>query len=60
MKAATAKLLRAVIRLVEDDVRELADTVVEIDEREAAHFGFIMARVELLEDNQRHSRRVEP
>lgn len=37
MRAETAKLLRAVVRLVEDDVRDIAESVVEIDEREAAH-----------------------
>lgn len=40
MKAETARLLRAVLRLVEDDVRELADCVVEIDEREADHYAY--------------------
>lgn len=39
MRNETARLLRAVLQLVEKDVRELADTMVEIDEREAAHFA---------------------
>lgn len=38
MKAETARLLRAVLRLIEDDVSEWKDAVVEIDEREAAHW----------------------
>lgn len=37
MKRDVARLLRAVLRLVEDDVRELTETMVEIDEREAAN-----------------------
>lgn len=39
MRNETARLLRAVLRLVENDVAELQDTVVQIDEREAAHYG---------------------
>lgn len=38
MKREVAGLLRAVLRLVEEDVRELAEAVVEIDEREADHW----------------------
>lgn len=38
MKRETARLLRAVLRLIEDDLREVADSVVEIDQREAAHY----------------------
>lgn len=41
MKAETARLLRAVLRLIEDDVREIADSVVEIDERSASHHARI-------------------
>lgn len=39
MKGNTARVLRGVLRLIEDDVRELTDAVVQIDEREAKHYG---------------------
>lgn len=40
MKAETARLLRAVLRLVEDDVRDLSECVAEIDDREADHHAY--------------------
>lgn len=68
MKAETARLLRAVLRLVEDDVRELAECVAEVDSREAEHYreriaiGFALERrVAALErtfGTDNHSRRV--
>ena len=39
MKRSTARLLRGVLRLMEDDLRDVADSVVEVDEREAKHYG---------------------
>lgn len=56
MKRETARLLRGVLRLIEADVREIADSVVEIDEREAAHYGHLESRVRLLEDVARDTR----
>lgn len=50
VKSETARLLRAVLRLVEDDVKAVADSVVEIDEREAAHYRMHEDRLRLLED----------
>lgn len=71
MKAETARLLRAVLRLVEDDVRDIAESVVEIDEREANHAAYAFAlgdRVTALEfrlmragipgENENHSVRA--
>lgn len=54
MKAETARLLRAVLRLIETDVRELSDAVVEIDEREAAHYGDLTSAVEKLRHRVEH------
>ena len=64
MKRRTAALLREVLRLIEDDVRATADSVVEIDEREAAHHRLVMMRLDSLvsyitaPDPADHSRRV--
>lgn len=73
MKAEVARLLRGVIRLIEDDVRELADCMVEIDERESHHAHAFDARLSRLEafaslrvgvlpelDHDSYSRRVDP
>lgn len=49
MKRETARLLRAVLRLIETDVRELSDTVVEIDEREAEHSASLRTRLDAIE-----------
>ena len=49
MKRQTARLLRGVIRLIEDDLRECADSVVEIDEREAAHYRDTLERLDACE-----------
>jgi hypothetical protein len=41
MKRQTARVLRGVLRLIEDDLREIADSVVQIDEREASNAAFM-------------------
>lgn len=49
MKRQTRKLIRAVVRLVDDDVVALADAVVEIDEREAGHSASMRERLDAIE-----------
>lgn len=67
MNAETRKLIRSLIVLVEQDVRELADSVAEIDERNpgirrrfAEHDRRIAELESILADNGGHSRKVEP
>jgi hypothetical protein len=49
VKRETARLLRAVLRLIEDDVRDISDAVVEIDQREAEHYRDHSERLTVLE-----------
>ena len=49
MNRATRKLLRACVRLVERDVAELADAVVQIDERESQHWRRLDERLAEIE-----------